>query len=212
MTERNARAVAEICTRLDGLPLAIELAAARVKLLPPQAMLVRLESPFKLLTGGARDVPARQRTMRETIAWSYNLLDKPEQSLFRRLAVFVGGFTLEAAEAICNAERGCGIDIHDGVSSLVDKSLLQQIEQAGGEPRFVMLETIREYGLERLKACGELAVFLERQAGFFLGLAERAEPGLGSTEQSAWLSSNRSTIISGPRSNGLCMKSRPKSH
>ncbi|HEY0320274.1 MAG TPA: tetratricopeptide repeat protein [Pyrinomonadaceae bacterium] len=187
LTDRNARAVAEICTRLDGLPLAIELAAARIKLLPPQAMLVRLESPFKLLTGGARDVPARQRTMRETIAWSYDLLDKPEQSLFRRLAVFIGGFTLEAAEAICNAESGCGIDIHDGVASLVDKSLLQQIEQAGGEPRFVTLETIREYGLECLKANGEKEVFQQRHADFFLQLAEHAEPELGSTEQPAWL-------------------------
>jgi non-specific serine/threonine protein kinase len=187
LTDRNARAVAEICTRLDGLPLAIELAAARIKLLPPQAMLVRLETPFKLLTGGARDVPARQRTMRETIAWSYNLLEKPEQSLFRRLAVFIGGFTLEAAEAICNAESGCGIEIHDGVASLVDKSLLQQIEQAGGEPRFVMLETIREYGLECLKANGEKEIFRRRHAGFFLQLAERAEPELGSAEQPAWL-------------------------
>lgn len=187
LTDRNARAVAEICTRLDGLPLAIELAAARIKLLPPQAMLVRLESPFKFLTGGARDVPARQRTMHETIRWSYDLLDKPEQSLFRRLAVFIGGFTLEAAEAICNAESGCGIEIHDGVASLVDKSLLQQIEQAGGEPRFVMLETIREYGLECLKAAGEKEIFRQRHARFSLQLAERAEPELGSAEQPVWL-------------------------
>jgi non-specific serine/threonine protein kinase len=189
VTERNARAIAEICTRLDGLPLAIELAAARIKLLPPQAMLVRLESPFKLLTGGARDVPARQRTMRETIAWSYNLLDKPEQALFRRLAVFVGGFTLEAAEAACDAADDCGIDIHDGVASLVDKSLLQQIEQAGGEPRFVMLETIREYGLECLKAQGEREIFQQRHASYFLQLAERAEPELGSAQQSVWIAS-----------------------
>jgi predicted ATPase/DNA-binding winged helix-turn-helix (wHTH) protein len=187
LTEGNARAIAEICTRLDGLPLAIELAAARIKLLPPQAMLVRLESPFKLLTGGARDVPARQRTMRETIAWSYDLLDKPEKSLFRRLAIFIGGFTLEAAEAICNAESGCGIEIHDGVASLVDKSLLQQIEQAGGEPRFVMLETIREYGLECLKASGEKELFRFRHASYFLQLAEYAEPELGNAEQPAWL-------------------------
>ncbi|MBD0370131.1 MAG: winged helix-turn-helix domain-containing protein [Pyrinomonadaceae bacterium] len=187
LTERNARAVAEICTRLDGLPLAIELAAARIKLLPPQAMLVRLESPFKLLTGGTRDAPARQRTMHETIAWSYDLLDKPEKSLFRRLAVFRGGFTLEAAESICNAERGCGIEIDEGVSSLVDKSLIQQIEQAGGEPRFVMMETIREYGLECLRVCGEEEVFRSRHASLYLQLAERAEPELGTTEQSFWL-------------------------
>lgn len=155
LTDRNARAVAEICTRLDGLPLAIELAAARIKLLPPHAMLVRLESPFKLLTGGARDVPARQRTMRETIAWSYDLLERGEQSLFRRLSVFIGGFTLEAAEVVCNAVGEHEIDMHDGIASLVDKSLLQQTEQAAGEPRFVMLETIREYGQECLKANDE---------------------------------------------------------
>jgi non-specific serine/threonine protein kinase len=187
LTEINARAIAEICTRLDGLPLAIELAAARVKLLPPQAMLMRLESPFKLLTGGARDMPQRQRTMRETIAWSYNLLETPEKSLFTRLAVFIGGFTLEAAEAICNAESGCGIETHDGVASLVDKSLIQQTEQAGGEPRFVMMETIREYGLECLKANGEEEIFRRHHASFFLQLAERSEPELGGTEQSIWL-------------------------
>jgi non-specific serine/threonine protein kinase len=187
LTEKNARAIAEICARLDGLPLAIELAAARIKLLPPQAMLVRLESPFNFLTGGARDVPARQRTMRETIAWSYDLLEKPEKSLFRRLAVFIGGFTLEAAEAVCNAEDDLGIDIQDGVASLVNKSLLQQTEQAGGEPRFVMLETIREYGLECLKGNGERENFRQRHASFFLQLAQRAEPELGSQEQSVWL-------------------------
>jgi predicted ATPase/DNA-binding winged helix-turn-helix (wHTH) protein len=189
LTERNARAIAEICTRLDGLPLAIELAAARIKLLPPQAMLVRLESPFKVLTGGARDVPARQRTMRETIAWSYDLLDKPEKSLFRRLAIFIGGFTLEVAEAVCNAGDDFGIDIQDGVASLVNKSLLQQIEQAGGEPRFMMLETIREYGLECLKMTGETEMFRQRHAHFFLQLAERAEPELGGAQQPAWLAS-----------------------
>jgi predicted ATPase/DNA-binding winged helix-turn-helix (wHTH) protein len=187
LTDKNARAIAEICTRLDGLPLAIELAAARIKLLPPQAMLVRLESPFKLLTGGARDVPARQRTMRETIAWSYELLEKPEQSLFRRLSVFIGGFTLEAAEAACDALDDCGVDIHDGVASLVDKSLLQQMEQVGGESRFVMLETIKEYGLECLKAEGEREIFRQRHASYFLQLAERAEPELGGTQQSLWI-------------------------
>ena len=187
LTDKNARAIAEICTRLDGLPLAIELAAARIKLLPPQAMLVRLESPFKLLTGGARDLPARQRTMRETIAWSYDLLEKPEQALFRRLSVFIGGFTLEAAETVCDAQDDYELDIHDGVASLVDKSLLQQIEQAGGEARFVMLETIREYGLECLKANGEREIFRQRQASYFLQLAERAEPELGSAQQSVWI-------------------------
>ncbi|HKQ99335.1 MAG TPA: tetratricopeptide repeat protein [Pyrinomonadaceae bacterium] len=191
LTEKNARAVAEICTRLDGLPLAIELAAARIKLLPPQAMLVRLESPFKLLTGGARDVPARQRTMRETIAWSYDLLESSEQALFRRLSVFIGGFTLEAAEAVCLVEEDddddAGANIQDGVASLVDKSLLQQIEQGGGEPRFLMLETIREYGVECLDASKEEETFRRRHANFFLQLAERAEPQLGSREQPVWL-------------------------
>ncbi len=155
VSDDNAAAVAEICLRLDGLPLAIELAAARIRLLPPQAMLTRLQSRLKLLTGGARNLPARQQTLRDAIQWSYDLLDETEKKLFQRLAVFVGGCTLEAIEAVCNS--GTDIpDVLDGVSSLVDKSLLKQREEESGylsgEPRFWMLQTIREYAQERLDA------------------------------------------------------------
>src|SRR3989440_7481253 len=135
LTNANARAIAEICVRLDGLPLAIELAASRMKLLPPQALLARLDQRLLVLTGASRDVPARQQTLRNTIAWSYNLLDAAEQRLFRRLSVFVGGCTLQAIEAICAALDN-GNDARqalDGVASLVDKSLLQQTEQEGAE-------------------------------------------------------------------------------
>ena len=140
LDDDNAATAAEICRRLDGLPLAIELAAARVKLLAPQAMLNRLERRLPLLTGGARDLPERQRTLRDTIAWSYDLLNDEEQRLFRRLAVFVGGCTLEAAEAVCDADGDLGLDLFDGVASLVDKSLLRQEDGPDGEPRFAMLE------------------------------------------------------------------------
>jgi non-specific serine/threonine protein kinase len=179
LTDRNASAVADICIQLDGLPLAIELAAARVRLLPPQAMLARLETPLKLLTGGSRNLPMRQQTMSGAIAWSYDLLDAPCQLLFRRLALFVGGATLEAADAVCNAAGDLGMDVQDGVASLVDNSLLRQAEHADGEPRFIMLETIREYGFERLRENGELDLIRSLHARYFLGLAERAEPELG---------------------------------
>jgi predicted ATPase/DNA-binding CsgD family transcriptional regulator len=153
LTEENAPAVAAICLRLDGLPLAIELAAARIKLFSPQQMLERLESRLSLLTGGARDLPARQRTLRDSIDWSYNLLDEDEQRLFARLAVFTGGRTIGAVEAICTP--GLPIDALDGLESLLNKSLLYQEEGPGGEPRFIMLETIHEYARERLtsEAC-----------------------------------------------------------
>src|SRR5438876_1550788 len=151
LTNANARAIAEICVRLDGLPLAIELAAARMKLLPPQSLLARMDQRLAVLTAASRDMPARQQTLRNTIAWSYNLLDAAEQRLFRRLSVFVDGCTLLAVEAVCAAlgngnEAGQALD---AVASLVDKSLLQQTEQEEGEPRIMMLETIREYGLEQ---------------------------------------------------------------
>src|SRR5690606_37859527 len=149
VTSENAAAVAEICARLDGIPLAIELAAARIKVLSPQALLVRLGSRLELLTGGARDLPARQKTMRATIAWSYDLLDDAEKRLFQRLSVFAGGATLEAAEAICNPNGDLGVDVLDGIASLVDESLLQEEDGGNGEIRFTMLGTIREYGLER---------------------------------------------------------------
>jgi len=150
ITNESAPAVAEICVRLDGLPLAIELAAARIKMLPPRAMLQRLTSRLKLLTGGARDLPERQRTLRATIEWSHTLLDEGEQLLFGRLAVFSGGRTLEAIEAICDAEGDLPVEAFDGVSSLLDKSLLRQEEGPDGEPRFVMLETVHEFAREKL--------------------------------------------------------------
>src|SRR5690606_26780886 len=140
-------AVTEICLRLDGLPLALELAAARVKILPPQAILTRLDDQLKLLTGGARDLPPRHQALRNTLEWSYSLLNDDEKKLYSRLSVFVGGFTLEAAEAVCNADNN--LDILEGLTALVDNSLLRQ-EVVDGEPRFRMLETIRAYAVERL--------------------------------------------------------------
>ena len=186
VTNANAPAVAEICVRLDGLPLAIELAAARIKLLPPQALLARLGQRFALLTSGARDVPARQQTLRNTIDWSYHLLDAEEQRLFRRLSVFVGGATLEAIEAVCTAlgdEPGL---VLDGMASLIDKSLLQQTEQEAEEPRFVMLETIREYGREALAAPGEVEVTRQAHAAYYLALAEAAEQEWEGPQQAVW--------------------------
>ncbi len=183
----TARIVADICTRLDGLPLAIELAAAHVKVLSPQAMLARLENRLKLLIGGPRDLPARQQTMRNTIAWSYDLLDENEKKLFRRLAVFVGGLTLEAAEAVCSIAAETRIDILESVAALMDKSLVRQTEQPDGEPRFMMLETFRQYGLEQLEAGGETTNVRRQHANFFLELVERAEPKLSGAEQGVWL-------------------------
>jgi predicted ATPase/DNA-binding SARP family transcriptional activator len=187
ITNENAPAVAEICHRLDGLPLAIELAAARVKLFPPQALLARLNSRLKLLTGGARDLPVRQQTLRSAIAWSYDLLGEGDKTLFRRLCVFAGGATLEAIQAVCDAEDDLGVDVLDGVASLVGKSLLQQDETADDEPRFRMLETIREYAAERLTESGEAEPLARCHVDYFLGLAEEAEHGFESTEQLVWL-------------------------
>jgi predicted ATPase/DNA-binding SARP family transcriptional activator/DNA-binding CsgD family transcriptional regulator len=187
LTSGNARAVAEICAKLDGLPLAIELAAARIKLLPPQAMLARLDSRMKLLRGGARDLPQRQRTLRATIEWSYELLDEGEKRLFARLSVFWGGRTLEAAEAVCDAEGDLPIDVLEGVSSLLDKNLLGQEQEAGGEPRFVMLETIHEYARERLEQSGEAEGIRRLHAEYFLALAERGESKLRGEEEAKWL-------------------------
>jgi predicted ATPase len=187
VTDENAPAVAEICARLDGLPLAIELAAVRIKLLPPRAMLERLGSRLKLLRGGARDLPERQRTLRGTIEWSHALLEEGERVLFARLAVFSGGRTLEAIEAICDAEGDLPIDALEGVSSLLDKSLLRQEDGPEGEPRFVMLETIHEYARERLKASGEAEEIRRLHAEYFLALAEEAEPELSGADQLAYL-------------------------
>ena len=187
VTNDNAPAVAEICYRLDGLPLAIELAAARIKVLSPQKMLGRLGNRLKLLTGGARDLPERQQTLRSTIEWSYGLLEESEKVLFARLSVFAGGRTLEAIEAICDAEGDLPVDVLDGLASLVDKSLLKQEEGVGGEPRFVMLETIHEYAREKLEQSGEPRELRRLHAEYFLALAEEAEPQVEGPQQAAWL-------------------------
>ena len=186
ITDRNAAVVAEICVRVDGLPLAIELAAARCKMLSPQAILSRLSSRLALLTGGAHDLPGRQQTLRDAIAWSYDLLDAREKTLFARLAVFAGGCTLEAAESVCHSPE-LEIDILDGLTSLVNKSLLRQIEGTGDEPRFTMLETIREYALECLGESGETESLRCKHAEYHLVLAEKAEPELAGRQQVAWL-------------------------
>jgi predicted ATPase/class 3 adenylate cyclase len=193
LTSTNARAVAEICVRLDGLPLAIELAAARMKLLSPQTLLARLDQPLIILTGGARDVPARQQTLRNTIEWSYQLLNAREQRLFRWLSVFVSGCSLQAAEAVCSGPDDGAGQVLDGVASLVDKSLLQRVEPTGGgseeqeDQRLLMLETIREYGVEALIASGEGDVARQAHADYFLHLAEEAEPELKGPLLVAWL-------------------------
>ena len=211
LTPQNAGPVAEICRCLEGLPLALELAAARVKLLPPPALLARLERRLPLLSDGPRDLPARQATMRDAIAWSHDLLTPDEQILFRRLAVFVGGFTLEGAEWVA----GNGLQVADAldgrsnsnrwpatrnlqpatldlVSSLLDHSLLQLAEGTTADQdevgtRFVMLETIREYALERLAESGDEPAIRSVHAGCCLALAERAEPELTGPQQAAWL-------------------------
>jgi predicted ATPase/DNA-binding CsgD family transcriptional regulator/DNA-binding XRE family transcriptional regulator len=185
LTADNALAVAAICQRLDGLPLAIELAAARVKVLPPPALLARLEHRLPMLTGGGRDLPERQRTMRDAIAWSYDLLSPNEQALLRRLSVFAGGFTLTAADAVAGSGSGSGI--FEGLASLIDQSLLQQMAEPEGDPRYVMLETIREYGLERLAASGETEDARREHGIHFLALAEQAAPAWWGPEPRPWL-------------------------
>jgi predicted ATPase/class 3 adenylate cyclase/DNA-binding CsgD family transcriptional regulator len=187
VTQANIQAIAAICVRLEGLPLAIELAAARSKLFPPPALLQRMTHRLDILTGGVQGAPARQQTLRSTIAWSYNLLDVLEQRLFRRLAVFVGTYTLEAVESLCGACTDGRGHVLDGVASLIDKSLLLQIEREGEEPRLVMLETIREYGLEMLAASGEEEMTRQAHAAYYLTLAEKAEPELAGPQQAAWL-------------------------
>jgi len=172
LTKENAPLVATICARLDGLPLAIELAAARIKLLSPSAMLARLESRLNLLTGGALDLPTRQQTLRGTVDWSYGLLNPAEQTLFRRLSVFTGGCTLEAVEAVCDTKGDLGLDALDGMASMVDKSLVQHVEHEQAEPRFFMLSTIREYALERLVESDDEKVTRRAHAAYYLVLAE----------------------------------------
>jgi predicted ATPase/class 3 adenylate cyclase len=185
ITAENAPAVAEICARLDGLPLAIELAVSRIKLLPPSAMLDRLQHRLALLTGGARDLPARQRTLRETIAWSYDLLERNEQTLFSRLATFLGGWTIEAAEAVGNPHEELGVETLEVLGSLVDKSLARK-EAGDDELRFGMLETIREFGIDVLQEAGEADQTRRRHASYFLAMAEAAELELTIRDQ-GWL-------------------------
>ena len=187
VTNANAPAVAAICARLDGLPLAIELAAARVKHFSPQTLLARLEQGLSVLSGGARDLPARQQTLRGAIAWSYDLLSSEEQRLFRHLAVFVDGWDLDAAEAICMARGGLSADMLEGLAELLDKSLLRQEEQAEGETRFWMLQTLREFGLEQLAQSGELEATRQAHAEYYLQLAEEARPSLQATGQGRWM-------------------------
>ncbi|HTZ75334.1 MAG TPA: tetratricopeptide repeat protein [Candidatus Aquilonibacter sp.] len=183
----NSAAVREICARLDGLPLAIELAAARTKVLSPNAILERLKSRLQLLTGGALDLPERQQTLRKTIDWSYDLLSEAEQRLFRRFSVFTGGGTLEAAEAVCNTARDLESDPLEGLSSLVDKNLVQRIDCGDGEARFTMLETIREYAIERLGASREDASVRRAHAAYCLVLAEEGNPELSPLDRGQWL-------------------------
>jgi predicted ATPase/DNA-binding XRE family transcriptional regulator len=186
LTAANAVTVAAICRRLEGLPLALELAAARIRVLPPEAMLPRLEHRLTFLTGRAPDAPARQRTMRETIAWSYDLLTPREQLLFRRLAVFVGG-SLPAIEAVCTAAGDPPVDVLDDLEALLRSSLLQREETAGQEPRFAMLETVREYALERLAETREAAPLAQQHAAYYLAWAEMGAPQVFSAAQGRWL-------------------------
>ncbi len=187
LTEENARAIAAICARLDGLPLAIELAAAHSKLLSLPVLLARLEKPLDVLTRGGPDRPVRQQTLRNTITWSHDLLSPEEQRLFRRLAVFAGGCTLEAAEAVCTAPGEMASPVMEVAASLVDKSLLQSVKQESEEGQLLMLETLREYALERLAACGELERMRDAHAAYYLALAEQAEQALLDTRRRRWL-------------------------
>lgn len=189
LRDEDAPAVAEICRRLDGLPLAIELAAARSKLFAPQALLARLDSRLGALTGGPRDLPERQQTLQRAIGWSFDLLGAREQALFCRLGAFVGGCTIEAAEAVTapNAPGLARSDALEGLAALLDHSLIQQVATTTGEPRFAMLETVREYALARLAELGEIDGLRRRHAGYYLGLAELAEASLQGGQQSVWL-------------------------
>jgi predicted ATPase/DNA-binding CsgD family transcriptional regulator len=175
LTQVNAAPVVAICARVDGLPLALELAAARVRVLSPATLLEHLEQRLRLLTGGPRDVPERQQALRHTIAWSYDLLASNEQQLFRQLCVFVGGWTLEAAEAVVagDARSGEGSDVLAGLTTLIEHSLVKQVDQDDGEPRFGLLETIRDYGLEQLSTSGEEATVRQRHAAYYRALAEQ---------------------------------------
>ncbi|MGH2736063.1 MAG: tetratricopeptide repeat protein, partial [Actinomycetota bacterium] len=187
LTQSNARIVAEICHRLDGLPLAIELAAVRIKLLPPAVLLDRLSSSLALLTAGPRDLPARQQTLRSALDWDYTLLDPEEQKLFRRLAVCGSGFDLEAAQTIAIAAGPLELDLFDGIESLVNKSLLRQLRSTDEEPRFAMLQTIREYANDVLGESGEKDATRAAHAHFYLAVAEAADAQLKGPKQVEWV-------------------------
>jgi non-specific serine/threonine protein kinase len=187
VTDENLATIAEICRRLEGLPLAIELAAARTRLLSPAALLSRLTNRLQLLTGGAADLPERQRTLRAAIDWDFELLDPAEQTLFARLSVFARGWTLDAAERVTDVLAATGLDIVDGLDSLLGKSLVRQYPPEGSEPRFGMLEMLREYGREKLEAGDEADRTLRRHAEFYLELAEAAEAQMRGPAQGEWL-------------------------
>ena len=187
LNAENASAVTEICARLDGLPLAIELAAARIKVLSLASLRTRLASRLQILTGGAQDLPHRQQTLRAAIDWSYDLLTPSEQKLFGRLSVFAGGCTLEGVEAVCDTKGDLELDLLDGMASMVDKSLAQQTEQPNGESRFTMLETIREYAREKLKASGEEPSTKRAHAAYCLVLAEEEASEQGVVNRAEWL-------------------------
>jgi predicted ATPase/DNA-binding XRE family transcriptional regulator len=184
LTQENAPSVAALCSRLDGLPLAIELISARIKLLSPSALLERLHGRLMLQSDGLRDLEARHRTLNAAIDWSYQLLSTEEQMLFRRLGVFVGGWTLEAAEAVCL--ENLSLNILDSLASLLDKNLVKQDTQSDGEPRFMMLETIREYALEQLAASGEMEALKRQHAAYSVTLAETSNPALLGPQQGLW--------------------------
>ncbi len=186
-TADNEATIRALCNRLDGLPLAIELAAARTKALSPAAILDRLQSRLQLLTGGASDLPERQKTLRKTIDWSYDLLNVAEQRLFWRFSVFAGGGSLEAAEAVCNTGQDLEIGVFEGLSSLLDKNLVERAESPETEPRFTMLETIREYALERLTSSGEEPQIRRSHAAYCVVIAEEGNPELDPIAQTEWL-------------------------
>ena len=185
-TAENHVALAAICARLDGLPLALELAAARLKLLSPEALLLRLERSLELLVDGARDLPERQQALRSTIAWSDGLLSPSEQSFFHRLAVFRGGCMLEAAEAVCNPLGELG-DTLTLAETLVDASLIHARPETDGEHRLDLLQTIRDYAAEALAVDGDEALVRDRHGDYFLSLAEQAEPHLNEPDQALWI-------------------------
>ncbi len=187
ITAANAADIAAICVRLDGLPLALELAAARTRIIAPEALLARLTKSLGVLTGGARDLPTRHHTLRDTIAWSYELLPSAERTLFARLAIFAGGWTLGAAEAVCAPDNARGVNVLDGLDMLVSQSLARPMHGPGDEPRFGMLETIREFAWERLEASGEADELRRWHAAHYLALAEAAAPELIGPHQADWL-------------------------